>query len=82
MHTVIVNISQTITDKANITIDSNIMAHVGFRLAYLETYSNDQLCHENSVSSNICNILSSIFHHVFAKIIVYPIKITEITLTP
>ena len=31
------NISQTMTDKVDITIAPNIMSHVVFRLAYLET---------------------------------------------
>ena len=34
-----VNISQKMTDMANVTIAPNIMLHVGFRLAYLELTS-------------------------------------------
>ena len=50
-----VNIWQMESDRANITIISSIMLHVGFQLAYLEltlTYSKGQLVTEN-VSPNI-----------------------------
>ena len=57
-----VNISQRMTDKANMTIAPNIMPHVGFRLSYLEltlTYSKAHLGCRNGINSNIlaCVIL-------------------------
>ena len=36
MHILTVNISQAMTDRANITIAPDIMLHGGIRLAYLE----------------------------------------------
>ena len=36
MHILIVNISQTVTDRESITLAQNIMSYVAFRLAYLE----------------------------------------------
>ena len=55
-----VNILKIITDRADITIDPNIMLHVGFRLVYLEltlTYSKGQLGRRNDVSLNILTFL-------------------------
>ena len=58
-HVKIVNIWQMVTDRANITLASDIMSHVGFRLAYLEltlTYSKGQHGRGNGVSHNILTL--------------------------
>ena len=64
MHISTVNILKMVTDKANITIASNIISDVNFRLAHLEltlTYSKGQLGFSNGVSPNILAFLL-IFH--------------------
>ena len=59
MHILTVNMSQTLTDRANITIWS----HIDFRLPYLDLtldYSEGQLGHRNSVSSKFWPSLTAL----------------------
>ena len=55
------------TSRASITIETNIMSHVGLQLTYLQmilTYSKDQLGHKNDVSPNIVCLLVNKFDRV------------------
>ena len=64
MHISTVNLSQTMTDRANITTEPNIMFYVGFRLPYLEetlTYSKGQLGDGTDVSPNILSYIAALF---------------------
>ena len=45
------------TGRANITLASNIMTHIGFQLELIRIDSKDQLGHSNGVSPNIFGLL-------------------------
>ena len=66
MHTSTVKISETMTDRPNITIIQNIMSIVGhwleFRVVDLDLYSKGELGRRNGVSNTASsNILAFLF---------------------